>query len=156
MPPDPNVHVGACAIVDRPCDASGLRSSQRGLLMLRRVGGVGLAADGYDTWSLPGGWLDLGESPEDAAVREVFEETGVTVKAESRAGYVVNHSERTIVTLLIRCEWVAGEPTITEPTKCQDVQWLTWDQIEDGRPLFAPLATWLRQTAPPSSSVSTS
>jgi 8-oxo-dGTP diphosphatase len=111
--------------------------------MIRRVGGVGLAADGFNTWSLPGGWLDFGESPEQAAEREVLEETGVVVKAESRAGYLVNHSERTIVTLFIRCEYVSGEPTITEPDKCQDVQWLTWPQVKDGRPLFAPFRDWL-------------
>lgn len=34
--------------------------------------------DGY--WGLPGGLMDLGESYEEAATREVFEETGLTVK----------------------------------------------------------------------------
>jgi ADP-ribose pyrophosphatase YjhB (NUDIX family) len=31
-------------------------------------------------WCLPAGWLDPGESPEDGAVREVREETGLDVK----------------------------------------------------------------------------
>jgi 8-oxo-dGTP pyrophosphatase MutT (NUDIX family) len=31
----------------------------------------------YDGWSLPKGKLEAGESPEDAAVREVHEETGL-------------------------------------------------------------------------------
>jgi len=31
-------------------------------------------------WSTPGGHLDFGESPVDAAVRETLEETGVTVR----------------------------------------------------------------------------
>lgn len=30
-------------------------------------------------WSLPGGWTDVNESPSEAAVREVLEETGLTV-----------------------------------------------------------------------------
>ena len=32
-------------------------------------------------WSLPGGWADVGESPREAVVREVFEETGYTTRA---------------------------------------------------------------------------
>src|SRR5918911_4657285 len=31
-------------------------------------------------WSLPGGWADVGESPAEAAVREVFEESGYRVR----------------------------------------------------------------------------
>ena len=32
-------------------------------------------------WSLPGGWADVGESPKEAVVREVFEEAGYTTHA---------------------------------------------------------------------------
>ena len=35
-------------------------------------------ADGK--WSLPGGWADIGQSPTEAAVKEVMEETGFTVQ----------------------------------------------------------------------------
>src|SRR5918998_1622856 len=33
------------------------------------------------SWSLPGGWADVGESAAEAAVREVREESGYTVRA---------------------------------------------------------------------------
>jgi len=35
--------------------------------------------DGF--WSLPGGWADVGDSPSEAVVREVFEESGYTTHA---------------------------------------------------------------------------
>src|SRR5438309_5213995 len=40
----------------------------------------------YDDWTLPKGKLEPGESVEDAAVREVFEETGFRTEIERRIG----------------------------------------------------------------------
>ena len=40
-------------------------------------------------WVFPGGHVEKGESPAEAAVREVFEETGVRVRVESlRLAYI--------------------------------------------------------------------
>ncbi|HUP18061.1 MAG TPA: NUDIX hydrolase N-terminal domain-containing protein [Acidimicrobiia bacterium] len=47
------------------------------ILMVRET------ADGR--WTLPGGWIDLGESAASAAEREVLEETGMKVTAEKLA-----------------------------------------------------------------------
>ena len=138
MPPDPRVHVGVMALVRDPND-------RHRVLMLRRVGNTGHAADGHDTWSAPGGWLEYSESPERAAEREVLEETGLKVKAVEQRGFVVCHSEVRdidIVTLFLECAYISGEPTVTEPDKCADVKWLTWLALTR-RPLFAPMAAWI-------------
>jgi len=45
----------------------------------RRVLLVRRADDGR--WAMPGGWVDPGETPEQAVVREVAEETGLRVSA---------------------------------------------------------------------------
>ena len=37
-------------------------------------------------WSLPGGFVDVGDSPSDAAVREAVEEAGVVARVERLAG----------------------------------------------------------------------
>jgi ADP-ribose pyrophosphatase YjhB (NUDIX family) len=45
--------------------------SERILLVQEREGGV---------WSLPGGWVDVGESPGEAVAREVLEESGYAAR----------------------------------------------------------------------------
>jgi ADP-ribose pyrophosphatase YjhB (NUDIX family) len=40
----------------------------------------------YGYWTVPGGFMELGESPEDGAKREVFEEAGATVEIRSLLG----------------------------------------------------------------------
>lgn len=40
-------------------------------------------------WSIPGGHVDVGESPAQAAVRETFEETGLHVRVVRHVGMVI-------------------------------------------------------------------
>jgi len=74
---------------DRVADPS------RPVRQVQRVAAYGLARDGdrvllshlgrgdaRGRWTLPGGGLDFGERPADAVVREVYEETGLTVRVE--------------------------------------------------------------------------
>ena len=42
--------------------------------------------NGHGGWTLPGGGIDGGEDPADAAVREIFEETGYTAKLDRLIG----------------------------------------------------------------------
>lgn len=42
------------------------------------------------TWELPGGVLELDETPEDGVVREVREETGILVKVDRLTGVYKN------------------------------------------------------------------
>lgn len=50
----------------------------RELLLMKRTGGVGAGG-----WFLPGGHLEAGERPVDAAVRELQEETGIVISPEA-------------------------------------------------------------------------
>ncbi|GAB3615589.1 hypothetical protein GCM10027416_01460 [Okibacterium endophyticum] len=52
---------------------------------------------GRSGWTLPGGGIDPGEDPADAAVREIFEETGFTAELDGLLGvdsYVVPAEHR--------------------------------------------------------------
>jgi ADP-ribose pyrophosphatase YjhB (NUDIX family) len=46
-----------------------------------------------DAWGLPGGALELGESAEEAVVREVLEETGLQVQVEDFVGVYTRYFE---------------------------------------------------------------
>ncbi|MEM7125572.1 MAG: NUDIX hydrolase [Chloroflexota bacterium] len=48
------------------------------ILMVRHV------HDGEDYWTLPGGKIEVGETEEQAAIRELMEETGIAVDSVTR------------------------------------------------------------------------
>jgi len=73
-------------------------------------------------WTFPGGWADVGEEPHLAAEREVFEESGLRVKAVRLIGvYDANRVEGSLTLfhaykLLFLCEIVGGQPTTSSET----------------------------------------
>ena len=68
-------------------------------------------------WSLPGGWADVGESPSEAVVREVFEEAGYTTRAvkllalNDRNKHPHPPYPHHTYKLFIRCELLSQAPT---------------------------------------------
>ncbi len=80
-------------------------------------------ADGR--WSLPGGWVDLGDSPAGAATREVREESGYDCVPRKLVA-VVDWGQHSpvpqlfhVYKLLFWCELVGGEPTRSlETSEC--------------------------------------
>jgi 8-oxo-dGTP diphosphatase len=126
------VRVGVAAVV---------REGGR-ILVLRRAG-----AHGAGTWGLPGGHQEFGESPEDTAVRETFEETGLVVRPTARLGFTddpMPEIGRHYVTLFVGCARLDGEPRLREPEKATDLAWLTPEELRARRgELFAPLGRFL-------------
>ena len=75
-------------------------------------------------WALPGGWADVGESPSENVEREVWEESGFSVKAK-RLAAVYDRSKHPheplthyhIYKLFFICEITAGEATTSYETE---------------------------------------
>ncbi|MGW2036425.1 NUDIX hydrolase [Streptomyces virginiae] len=79
------------------------------------------------TWEPPGGVLELDERPEDGVVREVLEETGISVSVERLTGVYKNMS-RGVVALVFLCRPVGGqEETSAESTA---VEWLLPHEVQ--------------------------
>jgi ADP-ribose pyrophosphatase YjhB (NUDIX family) len=85
-------------------------------------------------WSLPGGWADVGESPSDAAVREVLEESGYRTRAVKLIGlyerdrHAFPPHQWHIWKAVFRCELL--DPTPQPPdAEIADVRFFARDEI---------------------------
>lgn len=94
---------------------------------------------GEGTWSLPGGHLEYGETPEETAAREVSEEMAVGL-ANICFGAVTNdifdEEKKHYITVWVTSDWESGEPKIMEPEKCVALGWYDFDTLPE--PLFLP------------------
>lgn len=108
--PTPQHSVSAAGIV---LDASG----KRVLLIHRRDNG---------RWEPPGGVLELGETIEDAVIREVEEETGARVEVERLTG-VYKNMRQGIVALVFRCR-LLSEP-LSHSDEATTVAWHAIDEL---------------------------
>jgi ADP-ribose pyrophosphatase YjhB (NUDIX family) len=67
-------------------------------------------ADGC--WALPGGWADVGVSPSECAVKEVYEESGYRNHPRHDYPPLVEH----VYKLFFHCELIGGIPTASIET----------------------------------------
>lgn len=100
-------------------------------------------AHGDGEWSCPGGKVDAGEAPADAAARELLEETGLvatSVTALTWTNDVFMDHGLHYVTLhhLIEAQ---GAVELREPDTIAEWDWFAWDNLP--QPLFEPLAALL-------------
>jgi 8-oxo-dGTP diphosphatase len=99
-----------------PIAAAVIVADARVLLVRRRI------AEGRLSWQFPAGEVEAGESAEDAAVREAYEETGLTVAAAKRLGERVHPATgRTMI--YIACDVLAGTPHVGDEEDLADVAW---------------------------------
>jgi 8-oxo-dGTP diphosphatase len=86
-------------------------------------------------WSLPGGRVEPGETTEAAALRELFEETGVTAEAVGLAGEAVVERKDKAGSVIARfhisayaARWISGEAA--PGPEAAEVAWIAPEEIE--------------------------
>ncbi|MGW7543950.1 NUDIX domain-containing protein [Streptomyces sp. NPDC054770] len=86
-------------------------------------------------WDLPVGKSEPGEPITETAVRELYEETGLTVKPETlkvahiiHGAWGVEAPNGFLTVVFVAYEWT-GEPTNREPRKHAQVRWVDTDAI---------------------------
>lgn len=95
----------------------------------------------HSGWTMPGGGIDPGEHPADAAVREVLEETGYRVELDGLLGvdsFVipgperVHPSDRAVHALRIvyRAHVVGGDLRVEEDGSTDGVAWHTPQEVD--------------------------
>jgi ADP-ribose pyrophosphatase YjhB (NUDIX family) len=94
------------------------------VLVTQRARGPGIGI-----WSMPGGVVEAGETLTEALLREIREETALTIEPVALAGYrevVVRDGDgrplRHFVILCFASRWIAGEPQLNE--ELSDARWL--------------------------------
>lgn len=87
-------------------------------------------------WGFPGGKIEPGEPIETAAVRELFEETGIRGRARRvfTAVDVFDRDEhgrllRHFVLIAVLCDWIAGDPVAGDDAL--DARWFRLEDLDD-------------------------
>ncbi len=131
---------------DRPKVGMGVivRKEDKVLLYKRRN------THGEGTWGFPGGHLEYGETFEQCARREVFEEAGIQIK-NIRYGALTNDvfekERKHYITIYMTSEYDSGEVQLKEPEKSEGWEWFEWNNLP--QPLFLPIQSLLKQNFSP-------
>lgn len=83
-------------------------------------------------WGLVGGFIDPGETPEEAAIREAREEIGVEIQVEHFIGRYYNTPHpnyQNTIALPHYSKIISGTPHPAQPQECSDVKWFAPEEV---------------------------
>lgn len=97
-------------------------------------------------WNFPGGLVEKHETTQQAAIRELYEETGVRVKPENLSLVHVLHvhkneqNTKDIIGIYFLAEHWSGEPRNNEPKRQIQAQWFNLESLPENITEHATLA----------------
>lgn len=94
-------------------------------------------------WVPPGGGIDPDETPEDAVLRELKEETGFETKIARKVGRYTPQNKLSGLTHVFECEILSGKPITSSETA--KVAYFSLDKLP--RPMAPPHVEWIQDAA---------
>lgn len=120
---------------DKPGIAAAVIVQDGKLLLVRRR-----VAEGSLSWQFPAGEIEPGESVEDAAVRETFEETGLVVAARRVLGDRVHPATKRQM-FYVMADALAGSARVADADELDAVEWVKLSQVTEyvPYPFYGPV-----------------
>lgn len=91
----------------------------------------------HGLWEFPGGGIEHGENPQDTVLREVKEETGLTVQLLTKHPFVYSHlDERGEVHTIVMgfpARYVSGKIDTNNEPDVSEARWFNYEKIDFAR-----------------------
>lgn len=121
----------SATIVPRTGTAVFILNSKNEFVFGKRKG-----SHGQGTWALPGGHLELYETFEECARREILEETGLEIEdvkylTATNSPRIDGNKHYITVFMVGRPKDPEAQPQLLEPNKCEGWEWISWDTMLD-------------------------
>jgi 8-oxo-dGTP diphosphatase len=120
---------------DKPGIAAAVIVRDGTLLLVRRR-----VTEGSLSWQFPAGEIEPGESAEDAAVRETFEETGLVVAARRVLGDRVHPATKRQM-FYVMADALAGSAHVADADELDAVEWVKLSDVTEyvPYPFYGPV-----------------
>jgi len=111
------------------------------ILMIKRA-----KKEGDLVWAFPGGKVEFGETKEQACIREIFEETGITVKIKEILGERVHPNTQVNLTYFL-CDYLSGEIKILDETEILDIAYKNQEEFyrDVKTDIYPPVLTYIKK-----------
>ena len=129
-------------IIERPKVGVGVIIMKDGKFLL----GKRKNAHGEGSWAFPGGHLEFNETPEQCAIRETEEETGLILDNIVQVEFtndIFEKENKHYITLFVLAKEFKGDVKIMEPNKCEKWEWFSWDDLPN--PLFLTIENLIKK-----------